>query len=223
MHGRIKMIFCSKCVLPETFPGLQYNESGICNYCLHTPLPDDDKKNEYLSEFENLLDRTKGKQEYDAIIAYSGGKDSTHTMNILTKKYGLKVLAWTLDNGFLSEDYPQDSKLRKFQSTNKFKRSGDVMLRVSRQVELNDKLIFTPSILPIYHISNDKYTSPIGLESEIEGSNGLTLNGNIYFDYNLSSTNAVQLNFGAPLVVRDIRPDGLTRSFIVNFEYSVKF
>jgi hypothetical protein len=77
--------------------------------------------------------------------------------------------------------------------------------------------------LPIYHLSNDKYTNNLGIENEIKGSQGLTLNGNAYLDYEINNKNALQLNVGMPFVVRDARPDGLTRSFVVNLEYKVKF
>ena len=25
---------CKKCVLPETFPGIEFDENGECNYCI---------------------------------------------------------------------------------------------------------------------------------------------------------------------------------------------
>ena len=126
-------------------------------------------------------------------------------------------------NEFLAESYPINSKIRDFQSTNKFKRSSDVLLRVSYPVELGEKFRITSSLLPIYHLSNDKYTNNLGIENEIKGSQGLTLNGNVYVDYEINNRNALQLNIGIPFVVRDARPDGLTRSFVVNLEYKVKF
>ncbi len=127
------------------------------------------------------------------------------------------------NNQFLASDYPLESKLRSFQSTNKFQRSGDVLLRVSYPISLGKKLKFTPSILPIYHLSNDKYTNEFNIEKEIIGSEGLTLNGNIYVDYEINNKNYIQLNIGAPFIVRDARPDGLTRSLIANLEYRMKF
>ena len=60
-------------------------------------------------------------------------------------------------------------------------------------------------------------------KKEIIGSQGLTLNGNAYLDYEINSKNIIQLNLGIPFIVRDIRPDGLTRSFIANIEYRIKF
>ncbi|HQW00303.1 MAG TPA: hypothetical protein PLI47_08065 [Bacteroidia bacterium] len=126
-------------------------------------------------------------------------------------------------NEFLSEKYPADSELRNFQSTNKYKRSGDVLFRVSYPIMLGDKFKITPSILPIYHLQDDKYTDVSGVERMIDGSQGLTLNGNAFFDYEINKKNALQLNVGAPFVVRDARPDGLTRGLVINFEYRIKF
>ena len=97
------MEFCSKCVLPSTFPGIEFNEEGVCNYCRHGQLPDKEKKEEYIKAFENLLDDVRGKRDYDVLLAYSGGKDSTYTMYELVNRYNLNVLAFTFDNGFISE------------------------------------------------------------------------------------------------------------------------
>jgi hypothetical protein len=126
-------------------------------------------------------------------------------------------------NEFIADNYPVNSKIRDFQSTNKFKRSGDILLRVSYPIMLSEKLKLTPSLLPIYHLSNDKYTNILGIENEIKGSQGLTLNSNAYLDYEINNKNALQLNVGMPFIVRDSRPDGLTRSFVVNLEYKIKF
>ncbi len=126
-------------------------------------------------------------------------------------------------NQFLAEDYPDVSKLSEFQSTNNFKRSGDVLLRVSYPLALGERLSLTPSLLAIYHLGNDKFTDAAGMEKEIDGSAGLTLNGNVYFDFEINQRNALQLNLGMPFVVRDARPDGLTRSFVANLEYAIRF
>lgn len=124
-------------------------------------------------------------------------------------------------NAFVNDwDFP--NPLQEFRTTNNFKRAGDVLLRVSYPFSLSNKLSFTPSLLPIYHLANDKFTF-IDSQYEIKGSSGLTLNANAYFDYNINASNALQLSVGAPLVVRDLRPDGLTRSFVATLEYSFKF
>jgi hypothetical protein len=110
-----------------------------------------------------------------------------------------------------------------FQNTNQFKRSGDVLIRISYPFTLKERLMITPSLLPIYHLANDKYTDFTNIQREIIGSQGLTLNGNLYFDYKLNDKNTIQLNTGMPFIVRKSRPDGLTRSFIMNLEYRFNF
>lgn len=127
------------------------------------------------------------------------------------------------DNQFFASNYPINTELSTFQSTNKFERSGDVLVRVSYPIHIHSKLKLTTSVLPIYHLSNDKYTDEFNVKQEIKGSQGLTLNGNAFLDYEINSKNIIQLNVGMPFVVRDARPDGLTRSFIANIEYRIKF
>ena len=70
---------------------------------------------------------------------------------------------------------------------------------------------------------NDKFTDVDDVEKEIKGSNGLTLNANLYLNYMINKRNSLELSFGSPLVVRDRRPDGLTRSFVANLEYKISF
>ncbi|MFN9998128.1 MAG: hypothetical protein ACK52X_00720, partial [bacterium] len=126
-------------------------------------------------------------------------------------------------NQFLSSAYPINAPLRKFQSTNQFTRKGDVLLRIAYPVVLHSKLKMTASLLPIYHLGNDQFRDELNRLTDIQGSKGLTLNGNLFFDYALNATNSLQLSLGAPFVVRDVRPDGLTRGFILNLEYKIKF
>ncbi len=51
---------------------------------------------------EKLLSSEKSGGEYDAIVCYSGGKDSTYALQLAKQRYGLNVLAFTFDNGYLS-------------------------------------------------------------------------------------------------------------------------
>lgn len=97
------------------------------------------------------------------------------------------------------------------------------MLRLSYPVRIDSRLKVTPSLLPIYHLGNDSFADENDVLREISGSEGLTLNGNLYFDYALSGKHSIQLNAGMPFLVRTARPDGLTRGFIANVEFRVRF
>lgn len=96
---------CSKCILPATFPGVSFDERGICNHCLKYRGQTDqiDLREKYQRKFSGLLERNHRGATYDLILAYSGGKDSTHTLEILVKEYNLRILALTFDNAFIPE------------------------------------------------------------------------------------------------------------------------
>ncbi len=95
---------CSRCVLPETFPGADLDAQGVCSYCREfTGVRDlQVRQEEYLHRFESLLAELRGQGEYDALMCYSGGKDSTYTLGVLRERFGLRLLAVTVDNGFIS-------------------------------------------------------------------------------------------------------------------------
>ncbi len=109
------MKICNNCILPEAFPGIHFNEQGTCNYCQKFQGKEDklvqDKK-EYEYRFNQLLKDlgSDTRRSYDVLMAYSGGKDSTYTMYLLRKKYNLRVLALSFDNGFISETSIQNIK-----------------------------------------------------------------------------------------------------------------
>ena len=99
------MRICAKCILPNTFPGIHFDEQGVCNFCRDFKGEQalKEEKQEYYAKFQDLIKQVKGKSDYDATLAYSGGKDSTYTLYLLREVFKLKTLAITFDNGFISE------------------------------------------------------------------------------------------------------------------------
>lgn len=99
------MKICKRCVLPYNFPHVKFDKKGVCNLCREFKGQGELKsqKSEYRKKFEKLIRETAGKKDYDVLMCYSGGKDSTYTLSILKSKYGLRVLAFTFDNGFVPE------------------------------------------------------------------------------------------------------------------------
>jgi len=97
---------CTRCILPSTFPNIKFDEDGVCNHCRQESSAlekSDAKKAEYRKRLDDLISDVKGKPPaYDAIMAYSGGKDSSYTLKLLKERYGLRIIALTLDNHFVS-------------------------------------------------------------------------------------------------------------------------
>ena len=100
------MKICKVCILPETFPGIKFDENEVCNLCLQFKGREsvEESKISYRKKFELLLEKYKNQNTYDCLMAYSGGKDSTYTLILLRKEYDLRILALTFDNGFVPQE-----------------------------------------------------------------------------------------------------------------------
>ncbi len=95
---------CSQCILPSTFPGISFNDAGVCIHCQRYKGEDATiaLQKKYENKFLALLEEHKKQDGYDVIVAYSGGKDSTYTLDVFVNRYKLRVLALTFDNTFIS-------------------------------------------------------------------------------------------------------------------------
>ena len=127
------------------------------------------------------------------------------------------------DNQFLPEKYTSVPLTNKYLPSNRFSRKGDVLLRFSYNFDLDKKFSIRPSLLSIYHETNDTYLDANKIRREIEKSAGLTVNGNVFVDYRLTNGSAFELSLGTPFIIRTNRPDGLTRSFVASLEYKFNF
>ncbi len=93
------IIFCNKCVTPNTRPRVVFNENGVCNACINN-----DEKNNSVDwikrekEFLEIIERIKqnsSDQQYNCIVPWSGGKDSTFIALKLKYEFNLKPLLVT--------------------------------------------------------------------------------------------------------------------------------
>jgi hypothetical protein len=88
---------CSKCLLPETTPYIQFDEEGECNFCKSH------QKIEPLGEAAllSLLEKFKKKKgKYECLVPVSGGRDSTYALLKMAKDYKMEVLAVNYENPF---------------------------------------------------------------------------------------------------------------------------
>jgi hypothetical protein len=98
------MKICNTCVLPDTFPTINFDDRGVCNYCrsFRGEAHQEEQKKRYREKLEKLLASHRGRGDYDVLMAYSGGKDSTYTLDLFKNFLNLRVLALTFDHGFVS-------------------------------------------------------------------------------------------------------------------------
>jgi amino acid adenylation domain-containing protein/non-ribosomal peptide synthase protein (TIGR01720 family) len=99
------VIRCKNCLLTSNYPGISFNKDGICNIC-ENYFSKKDFINSYFKDEDQLKtffkNRKPSNQEYDCLLLFSGGKDSTYTLYKLMEM-GLRVLTFTFDNGFISK------------------------------------------------------------------------------------------------------------------------
>jgi len=96
---------CTRCILTDTGVNIDFDRTGVCNYCRAY-----DRYGPSLKNFGALrplllerFRRFRGRQPYDCIVGLSGGKDSSYVAYRITREYGLRSLLVTYDNGFLTE------------------------------------------------------------------------------------------------------------------------
>ncbi|MCH2040761.1 MAG: N-acetyl sugar amidotransferase [Saccharospirillaceae bacterium] len=93
---------CVQCGLPETYETIEFDENSVCNICNQKNYRDTDIDWQSRKRtLDKLIETYRGKYEYDCIIPFSGGKDSTFTLHYLIKEYGIKPLVVQFNHGFM--------------------------------------------------------------------------------------------------------------------------
>lgn len=92
---------CARCNLPETFETIEFGEDGVCNICCaHEQKISEDWDRKKL-DLDALIEQYRGKYDYDCIVPFSGGKDSTFALWYLVHHYKIKPLVVRYDHGFM--------------------------------------------------------------------------------------------------------------------------
>jgi len=108
-------VVCTNCILHYGFLGIELNSDGLCNFCA-----DPDHKNPNWSKIRisepirttclrdwedtvQAMKRTHNGKDYDCVIGYSGGKDSTALVDTFITEYDLNPLLVTVDTGFMTD------------------------------------------------------------------------------------------------------------------------
>ncbi len=96
------MKFCTTCVMPNTAESLSFDSHGKCSVCKQIEFKKTNIDwNARRKDLDVLVDQYRGKYEYDCIVPFSGGKDSTFTLWYIVRRLKLKPLVVRFDHGFL--------------------------------------------------------------------------------------------------------------------------
>ena len=135
---------CTKCINDKTVKNIRFDSKGVCNFC-RAYEEIEPKLHNYNNLEKNFLSRIKNSgHKYDAAVGFSGGKDSTFVLYELVKKYKLKVKAFTLDNGFMSEE------------------ARNKIIKLVKELKVEHEFVDIPSevVKKMYHDICKKYLSP---------------------------------------------------------------
>lgn len=97
------MKYCKKCTMPDTRPGITFNDEGICSACTHYEERGIVDWSKRWKEFEEICDKYRGMNgpgEYDCAIAVSGGKDSHYQVYMLKEKMGMNPILFSVEDNF---------------------------------------------------------------------------------------------------------------------------
>jgi N-acetyl sugar amidotransferase len=95
---------CTRCVMPETAETLGFDDKGVCSVCKQVEF-----KQEAIdwaarkADLTVIADMYRDKNDYDCIVPFSGGKDSTFTLLYIVETLKLKPLVVRFDHGFMRQ------------------------------------------------------------------------------------------------------------------------
>lgn len=91
---------CSKCLLPETMPFVDFDQDGVCSYCRHYRRMEVVGEDQLKARCQKLCRNENGP---DCIFALSGGRDSSYGLHYVKNVLGLTPLTYTYDWGMVTD------------------------------------------------------------------------------------------------------------------------
>lgn len=91
---------CSKCLLPESFPFIEFDAEGVCNYC-HSYVP---WTPHGTAQIRNRLAPVRSRNGTpDCLVPVSGGRDSSYALHCICKELEMTPVAYTYDWGMVTD------------------------------------------------------------------------------------------------------------------------
>jgi glucosamine--fructose-6-phosphate aminotransferase (isomerizing) len=91
---------CTKCVLPQTYPYVAFDDRGVCHYC-RTWKSIRPKGEQALIDAVAPYRSSDGSP--DVIVAFSGGRDSSYGLHYVKTVLGMNPVAFTYDWGMVTD------------------------------------------------------------------------------------------------------------------------
>jgi len=96
----VAMRRCTKCILPDTMPFIEFDSNGECNYCLNYRKRNTPKDPSLLLELLHEYRQPKGAE---VLMPFSGGRDSSYALHLLVREFGIRPITYTYDWGMVTD------------------------------------------------------------------------------------------------------------------------
>ena len=96
------MKYCNLCVMPDTRPGITFNQEGVCSACQSFQKRSQVNWSKRYSELEELCNKYRGMNgdSFDCAIAVSGGKDSHYQVYLMKEVFKMNPILISVEDNF---------------------------------------------------------------------------------------------------------------------------
>lgn len=154
------MKYCKKCVMPDTRPGIYFNEEGVCSACITAEKKKSVDYKARWNELEALCNKYRGMNGdgYDCAIAVSGGKDSHYQVHVFKELLGMNPILFSVEDNFTM------TEAGKHNIKNISEQFGCPIISLKPDVRLQKKLMrrtFEKYGKPTWYVDRLIYTFPL--------------------------------------------------------------
>ena len=179
------MRYCKRCVMPDTRPGIKFDEEGVCYACMAYEKRKQVDWDERWRELEQLAEKYRGSNGdyYDCIVTASCGKDSYYQVYTMKERLGMNPLLVSIDNFSWTET-------GRYNARNMSEVFGCDLHLLSLSHKIAKKMVrkaFEYQLIPMWYWDRAVYTYPMQVAISL-GIPLIVYGENINYEYGGSQT-----------------------------------
>lgn len=210
------MKFCTKCVMPDTRPGIEFNAEGICTGCQTFKKRKETDFNKRFEELKVLCDKYRGMNGpngYDCMVAVSGGKDSHFQVHVMKELMGMNPLLVSVEDNF-----PM-TEAGKHNIKNISEAFGCDIIGMKPNIKAQKKIMkytFEKYGKPTYFVDRYIYTYPLHMAEKfntpllVYGENVSYEYGGDYAEETYSAKNQIKNGVASGIPTEELLGEGVT-------------
>ncbi len=222
------MKYCVKCVMPNTRPGISFDEKGICSACQAYDNRENIDYKKRFKELQDLCDKYRGingPNGYDCMIAVSGGKDSHFQVYMFKEVLGMNPLLVSVEDNFKMTEAGK-SNVRNISEA-----FGCDIISMKPNVQAQKRMMkytFEKFGKPTYFVDRYIYTYPLHMAAKFN-LQLLVYGENVGYEYGgegaidtFSAKDQIKNGVAAGLEMEDVLVNGITEKDLNFFQPPVQ-